>query len=274
MIPKIIHLCWFSGEKYPKDIKFCIDSWKRVLPDFQIKIWTKEMALSTGIDFVKEAISVRKWAFAADVIRLYAVYHDGGVYMDSDVYVQKRFDEFLDKKCAFFQEYYPIADPTGYIDDNGYSTGKAEHIPGMGIQAALFMAEPGNKFIAELLAKYKTKHFILEDGTYNMRLLAPTIYALEAEKFGYRYLNVKQHLTDDLVIYPSDFVGSGIMLKAETNFAIHCIYHSWDDEYLKMKSKREPILIRIKIFMYRLLCKLIGKPYSKPPTTFKDRLCI
>lgn len=272
MIPKIIHLCWFSGEKYPKDIKFCIDSWKRVLPDFQIKIWTKEMALNTGIDFVKEAISVKKWAFAADVIRLYAVYHDGGVYMDSDIYVQKRFDEFLNKKCAFFQEYYPMADTTGYVDEKGYRIHEAEYIPGRGIQAALFMAEPGNEYIANLLANYKTKHFILRDGTYNMQLLAPTIYALEAEKFGYRYLNVEQHLAEEFAIYPSDYVGCCISLKADSNFAVHCIYHSWDETYLKKNT--EPLFMRMKIAIYNFICILRGKPYYKEKKTFREKLGI
>lgn len=105
MIPKLIHLCWFSGDEYPEDIKFCLESWRRVLPDFRVKVWTKEMALATGFDFVKEAISVKKWAFAADVVRLYAVYHDGGVYMDSDIYVRKRFDDFLEKNVLSFKNF-------------------------------------------------------------------------------------------------------------------------------------------------------------------------
>lgn len=100
-IPKVIHLCWFSGDEYPDIIKKCIDSWRRVLPDFEIKIWTKEMALETNILYVKEAISVRKWAFAADVIRLWAVYHEGGVYMDSDIYILQRFDAFMKNKLVF-----------------------------------------------------------------------------------------------------------------------------------------------------------------------------
>ena len=90
MIPKLIHLCWFSGDEYPEDIKFCLDSWKKVLPDFQVKVWTKEMALATGFDFVKEAISVKKWAFAADVVRLYAVYHDGGDTLRSNELCKNR----------------------------------------------------------------------------------------------------------------------------------------------------------------------------------------
>lgn len=194
--------------------------------------------------------------------------------MDSDIYVQKRFDDFMEKRCAFFQEYYPIADPTGHIDANGYNTHKTDAVPGMGIQAALFMAEPNNSFIKELLDEYKSKHFILEDGSYNMQLLAPTIYALKAEKYGYKYLNVEQQLTDDLIIYSSDYVASGILLKADSNFAVHCICHSWDDEYLKQKSKKEPLIIRIKVAVHNLMCRLVGKPYYKEPKTFKERLCV
>lgn len=59
------------------------------------------MALETNILYVKEAISVRKWAFAADVIRLWAVYHEGGVYMDSDIYILQRFDAFMKNKLVF-----------------------------------------------------------------------------------------------------------------------------------------------------------------------------
>lgn len=272
MIPKLIHLCWFSGDEYPEDIKFCLDSWKRVLPDFQIKVWNEEMALATGFDFVREAISVKKWAFAADVIRLYAVYHDGGVYMDSDIYVQKRFDEFLEKKCAFFQEYYPGMDITRFIDVSGKRLDAVECVHGMGIQAALFMSEPGNHFIKGMLDDYKKWHFILEDGTYNMSLIAPDIYALKAEEYGYKYQNVEQHLTEYLDIYPSDYIASTISLRKQTSFAVHCVCHSWDDEYLKNIQRKVPLIIRVKVSIYRLYCRLIGKPYNIAPRTLKEKL--
>ena len=32
MIPKIIHLCWFSNDPFPVEIKVCLDTWKRILP--------------------------------------------------------------------------------------------------------------------------------------------------------------------------------------------------------------------------------------------------
>ena len=39
MIPKLIHLCWLSGDPYPEKIQKCIDSWKKNLPDYEIKLW-------------------------------------------------------------------------------------------------------------------------------------------------------------------------------------------------------------------------------------------
>ena len=39
MIPKIIHYCWLSGAPYPNKIKKCIESWHRVLPDYEFVLW-------------------------------------------------------------------------------------------------------------------------------------------------------------------------------------------------------------------------------------------
>ncbi len=272
MIPKLIHLCWFSGDEYPEDIKFCLDSWKKILPDFQMKIWTRDMALATGIDFVKEAISVKKWAFAADVVRLYAVYHDGGVYMDSDIYVRKRFDDFLAKRCVFFQEYHPSMNMMKFIDESGNRLASEECVHGMGIQAAFFMSEPGNVFIKDLLEDYRKRHFILEDGTFYMSLIAPDLYALKAEAYGYKYLNIEQHLDDNIDVFPSDYVASAISLMTETCFAVHCVSHSWDDEFEEQAIKKEPWTIRLKTFVYNLYCKLMGKTTKKKWGSFKEKL--
>ena len=74
MIPKIIHLCWFSGEEYPPFIKRCIDTWKEFLPDYKIKVWDSDSFDFDSVPFVREAYKARKWAFVADYIRLYALY--------------------------------------------------------------------------------------------------------------------------------------------------------------------------------------------------------
>ena len=95
MTPKLIHLCWFSNDPYPVEIKVCLDTWKRLMPDYVVKVWDYAAAKSIGCTFIDEALEARKWAFAADVVRFYAVYTEGGIYMDSDIYLHHRFDEIL-----------------------------------------------------------------------------------------------------------------------------------------------------------------------------------
>lgn len=98
MVPKIIHLCWFSDDPYPVEIKICLKSWERVLPDYKVRVWNYADAQSIGCRFIDEALAAKKWAFAADVVRFYAIYKEGGVYMDSDILVERRFDSFIPEK--------------------------------------------------------------------------------------------------------------------------------------------------------------------------------
>ena len=40
-------------------------------------------------------IMARKYAFVTDYVRLYILYNEGGIYMDTDVEVLKSLDKFL-----------------------------------------------------------------------------------------------------------------------------------------------------------------------------------
>lgn len=93
-IPKIIHYCWFGKGKQTELIEKCISSWKLMLPDYEIKLWNEENFPIEQYPFAKEALENKKWAFVSDVCRLHALYYEGGVYMDTDIEVIKRFDEF------------------------------------------------------------------------------------------------------------------------------------------------------------------------------------
>ena len=46
-------------------------------------------------------------AFVTDYVRLYALYHEGGIYMDTDVLVKKSFDSLLQYGCFTAIEYHP-----------------------------------------------------------------------------------------------------------------------------------------------------------------------
>ena len=251
-IPKTIHLCWFSGEEYPQGIKECLDSWHRIIPDYQVKLWTKEMALATGISFVKEAIEKRKWAFAADAIRLYALYYDGGVYADSDIFFLKRFDDLLTNRLVLFHEYtqsyFEKRNPKRMFDKDGHNLIKGKAVIGLNIQAALMISEPNHPFMKQLLDYYKSIHFVHDDGTLHMDVIAPQIYSMLLEKWGYRYKNEKQILQDNITVYPAEYVGGNNCLRFKESFAVHCVSHSW-----KPSTKKEKILLKTKKIIKKLL---------------------
>ena len=102
MIPKIIHYCWLSDDKFPTQIQKCIDTWKVILPDYEFKLWDTTTLNLEDYIWIKQAFETKKYAFAADYIRLYAVYHYGGIYLDTDVEVLKSFNNLLHLYCNVF----------------------------------------------------------------------------------------------------------------------------------------------------------------------------
>ena len=250
-IPKIIHLCWFSGDEYPQGIKECLESWKRVIPDYQVKLWTKEMALATGIPFVKEAIEKRKWAFAADVIRLYALYHDGGVYADSDIFMISRFDEYLTNDLVLFHEFegpYFKKNPVGMFDAEGHNLMKGHIVKGLNIQAAFMISAGHHPFVKELLAYYENRHFVHEDGTLEMDIIAPQVFSMKLEDWGYRYKNEKQLLPNNITVFPAECVGGNNYKRFKESFAVHCVSHSW-----KPSTPKEIAILKAKKIIKRML---------------------
>lgn len=106
MIPKTIHYCWFSGDPYPDLVKRCLHSWQRMLPDYKLRIWDANSFDFDSVPYVKEGMAAKRWAVASDYVRLYALYTEGGIYLDSDVEVFKSFDIFLNN--SFFYRYRTI----------------------------------------------------------------------------------------------------------------------------------------------------------------------
>ena len=105
-MPKIIHYCWLSGEPYPELVQRCMQSWKEKLPDYEFMLWDMNRFDIHSVPWVEQACAAKKWAFAADYIRLYALYNYGGIYLDSDVEVLKSFDDLLELPYFFGREHY------------------------------------------------------------------------------------------------------------------------------------------------------------------------
>ena len=153
MIPKKIHFCWLSGDEYPPLIKHCINTWQEVLPDYEIILWDTKRFDINSVHWVKQAFEAQKYAFAADYIRFYAVYTEGGIYLDSDVEMVKSFNPLLQYKSFI-----------GFVAATG------------ALEAALFGAEAGSQWCGDILEFYKDREFTIDvNGGIAPSLFAPHV---------------------------------------------------------------------------------------------------
>lgn len=211
MIPKKIHFCWFSGEPYPENVQRCLDSWKKFLPDFESVLWDAEKARATGIPWVIEALEQKKWAFAADAVRLYALHTEGGFYFDTDVEVLRPLDNLLERPYAF-----------------GYENGSHR------IEAAVMGCEAGNKPIGAALDFYRKAHFeYRENGVDDMVL--PKILADAFAPFP------EIEILPESAFSPKSFMDGKIRTTEET----YCIHHfdsAWRPESVRKGIRRRQAL--------------------------------
>ena len=54
-IPKIIHYCWFGRGSLPALAKKCIESWKKYLPEYEIREWNEDNFDVNMIPYTAEA---------------------------------------------------------------------------------------------------------------------------------------------------------------------------------------------------------------------------
>lgn len=205
MIPKVIHYCWFSNEPYPDLVKRCIRSWKRMLPDYELRLWDGNSFDWDSVPYVKEGMAARKWAVASDYVRLYALYTEGGIYLDSDVEVLESFDQFLNNKFFTGTEPYIIDDEIRYD-----------------LECAIMGSEKGHPFLKEALDYYQGVHYTPENHKTVCYALIPIL-----EKYGYVAENKLQQLSNDVTVYPLDHVNDKYSFYLKS--AIHWCQGSWID---------------------------------------------
>ena len=200
MIPKKIHFCWLSGDEYPPLIKHCIETWKQVLPEYEIVLWDTNRFDINSVAWVKEAYESKKYAFAADYIRLYAVYTEGGIYLDSDVEVLKPFDDLLSSRSFI-----------------GFEAATEK------IEAAIFGAEKGCEWCKKAMEFYDNRHFEVDkQGGINTAYIAPNIINESLKQLfpDFPEIPVKTPIKihdNELTVCPSKFF-SPIMYDLEKSY--------------------------------------------------------
>ncbi len=99
MIPKVIHYCWFGRNPKSEIIQKCIESWKEFCPDYEIIEWNEDNFDVNAIEYTRDAYADEKYAFVSDYARLYVIFTQGGIYLDTDVLLHNSLDDLLKWDC-------------------------------------------------------------------------------------------------------------------------------------------------------------------------------
>lgn len=187
----------------------CIESWHKHMPDYEYKLWNEDNFDVGSTPYTKEAYEAGKFAFVSDYVRLYALYTEGGIYMDTDVEVLKPYDELL-RLTGF----------TGY-------EGSKTLPPVTGTMAS----EPGNIWVKEQLDSYAGAHFIDAEG--NMDLTTNTVRISGIMRRGGFIQDGKKQVYKDMHIFPVEYFcprqTTGEIIMTENTYCDHHFMGSWGD---------------------------------------------
>lgn len=195
-IPKVLHYIWIGGAPLPKAFQDNIDQWQRLMPDFRIQRWDESNFDVHAHPWMKKMYAERGFAFASDYMRLKILYHHGGIYLDTDTWLKKPLDPFLDDHLVVPFEF-----------DCHLSTG-------------VIAARKGHPFLLEWMAQY--------DGLAEARVSNDVITRFFIERFPeFRLNNKDQIVGGDIRVLPKEYF-TVPSFDSTKNFGENQCANSWN----------------------------------------------
>ena len=228
MIPKIIHYCWFGQKPLPELAQKCIASWKKYLPDYEIKEWNEDNFDVNIIPYTAEAYAAKKYAFVSDYARFWILYKYGGIYFDTDVEVIRPIDDIIAKGNFMGCE----------TDASGSDA--ASVAPGLGLGV-----NPGLGLVKKMLDYYEGQHFVFVPGGIGQLTIVHIATEVLCEA-GLKNVEGIQKV-EDVYIYPSEYF-CPINLKTNrihilpNTRTIHHYAGTWQDKKFSFKSLLKKLL--------------------------------
>ena len=218
IIPKVIHYCWFGNGEKGSLIEKCIQSWKDKLSDYKIVEWTESNFDVNAHQYSKRGHQMKRWAFISDYARLKILYEHGGIYLDTDMYVLKSFNDFI---------------------ENNYDLvlGKEDNIH---ISAGMIACTAQHPYILDLLNYYDNQ---------NQFVTIPRILTEVYEKNKNIYNQTKVKIFEPIYFYPfsasniknfkitNQENNSAITTAPKESYAVHMWNYSWGHPLVKLSKK-------------------------------------
>ena len=230
-IPKTIHYCWFGRTPLTRLGRKCISSWRKYLPDYEIKEWNEDNFDVNIIPYVKEAYEAKKYAFVSDYARFWILYHYGGLYFDTDVEIIRNMDDIISRGPFMGREneFKKGADTVGVA-------------PGLGLGCYA-----GHGLYKEILDFYQPLHFVNPDGSLNLHTVVEYTTSILL-KHG---LQDKDEIQESagVYIYPKEYFcpksyDDLVICKTDNSVSIHHFAASWMSSGAQKKHRKDAFLLR------------------------------
>lgn len=199
----LIHYCWFGGEK-PARVLRCRKSWRRWLPGCRIVEWNESNAGCGDSEYYRRAIKAKRWAFAADYVRLRKLYEWGGIYLDTDMEV----------RSSLLSEWAE--------DRSSVVLGFEKNC----VQAGVMICPPRHRLIKMLLSEYDVDVGV---SGREPKSIVTRLTDLLIDEYGLRTPFGEQRLRDGVRILPANRLL--VDMQDGQSLAIHHYAASWKMDF-------------------------------------------
>ncbi len=223
MIPKIIHYCWFGDLPIPDEHRSFIKEWQELLPGFTFKLWNEQNSPLDN-DYCRTALAMKNWANISNFVRLYALFGEGGIYLDTDVKIIKPLNPLLDVDCFL-----------GFEDDQ----------PPFAVNNAVLGSIKAHPFIGKCLEAFKHDF----NGEEKAHESAPSLVtAILKQEYGLKSGGT-QHLRD-VTLFSKDYfypihwneaykLSNYSQHITKETYAVHFWHKSWFTHEMLNKSLQD-----------------------------------
>lgn len=207
-IPKVIHYCWFGHNPLSAKELHCIESWKRLCPDYQIIEWNESNFDIHANLYARQAYAAQKWAFVSDYARLKIIYEHGGIYLDTDVELLRPLDSLLETEGFM-----------GFQQDARIATGLG------------FGACPKHPLVHAMLEDYDSIPFFKEDGSMDTTP-CPNRNTLPLLKLGLEQRIDSIQKINNFYFFPPEYFSpkdyyTNMLRTTANTYSIHHYASSW-----------------------------------------------
>lgn len=242
---KIIHYFWFGHNPKPDILKKCIKSWKKWLPDWEIKEWNETNVDVYLNDYTSYAYLKKNWSFVSDFFRCYILEKYGGLYLDTDVEIIGDIESLLKDEPIMGFEY------SGYV-----ASGLIMYFP-----------QPHHKVLKDMMSIIELKSNTLDDPNFKSTMV---VWFSDYLKDHGLINNGKEQYVEGIHIYPNDYFcpinPTWKFQKFTSNtVTIHHYYGSWFSSKAMNEYKIKRIIFKVlhPINFIKLVMMRLGGPCRK-----------